>query len=429
MAGLLRPGSVHQPDVGLSEPGAPSYRALFAVPGLGRAVVSALFARTAATMQLVVVVLFVLARFHSPALAGVTVMMASLPGLFVSPLAGALLDRVARIPLMALDYSIGGSGLVVLCGLALAGALPRWALLVTVGAAALSTPLSSTGMRALFPTLVPRVLWDRANAIDSGGYVVAAVMGPGLAGLSVALLGSTVGLLVPAGLLMGAALLLTGVRLPATPRTDRTPILTDAARAVGYVWRHPTLRMLAVTISIMNLSWGAENVGLPVLVLHRLHGGATTVGLLFAISGVSGIVAALVVGRIGSEGRERLMLTAGCLISVPMMAGLAVLRSEWQLALCMVVGGLASGPIDVGIFSLRQRVTDPQWFGRAFAVSMSLNMLGLPIGAAVAGPLLARSTRAPFLAAAAIVLVSALLPHLMGDRRAPAVVVTAGAAN
>ena len=426
MARLLRPGPVHQPDVGLSPAAAPSYRALFAVPGLARAVVSALFARTAATMQSVVVVLFVLARFHSPVLAGITVMMASLPGLFVAPLAGALLDRVARIPLMALDYSIGAAGLVSLCVLALSGVLPRWALLVTVGASALSTPLSATGMRALFPTLVPRAMWDRANAVDSGGYVVAAVMGPALAGLSVALFGSTAGLLAPATLFAAAAVLLTGVRLPATERTDDTPLLTDSVRALVYVWRHPTLRMLAVTVSVMNLGWGAENVGLPVLVLRRLHGGAPTVGLLFAISGVAGILGALVTGRVGSEGRERRFLSLGCLLGVPMMAGLAFLHSEWQLALCMLIGGLASGPIDVGIFSLRQRVTDPQWFGRAFAVSMSLNMLGLPIGAALAGPVLAHSVAAAFLGAGAIILFTAALPYVMGDRSVPAAVRPAG---
>ena len=396
------------------------------MPGLARSVGSALLARTAAAMQAVVVVLFVLSRFHSPALAGVTVMMASLPGLLVSPMAGALLDRVARIPLMALDYSVGGSALLVLTLLALSHHLPRWALLATVGAAALSTPLSATGMRALFPTLVPRHLWDRANAIDSGGYVVAAIMGPGLAGLAVATLGSTVGLIVPAGLLVGAAVLLVGVRLPASVQAEPVHLVVDAGRALVYVWRHPTLRMLAVTVSVLNLGWGVESVGLPVLVLRRLHGGAPTVGLLFAVMGLAGIFAALVVGRLGSEGRERSFLSIGCIVTVPMMAGLALLHSEWLVAGCMFLGGLASGPVDVGIFSLRQRVTDPQWFGRAFAVSMSLNMLGLPIGAALAGPILAHSVTAAFLAAAAVLLLASVLPHLMGDRTAPATVIHAG---
>ena len=53
----------------------------------------------------------------------------------------------------------------------------------------------------------------------------------------------------------------------------------------------------------------------------------------------------------------------------------------------MLVYGGAGGPIDIGMFSMRQRRTDPDWYGRAFAVSMSLNYVGNPIGSAVAGPL------------------------------------------
>jgi MFS family permease len=395
-----------------------SYRALFEVPGVGRGVGSALLARTAAQMQAVVLVLFVLAHFHSASLAGLTVMMVSLPGLVVSPLAGALLDRVSRVPLMVLDYGIGGSALCALSVLALTHHLSRWALLLTVGTAALTTPLSNAGMRALFPTLVPRKLWDRANAVDSGGYVVAAIVGPGLAGLSVAVVGSTKGLLVPAGLLVGAAALLVGVRLPRTVRAGTHPhLVRDAGRAVGYVWRQPDLRMLAVMVSVFNLGWGMESVGVPVLVLHRLHGGSLTVGLLFAVMGLTGIVAALVTGRAGSEGRERRFLSLGSGISAVSMAGVAVLPTEPLVAMAMAVGGLATGPLDVGIFSLRQRVTDPEWFGRAFAVSMSLNSLGLPLGAALAGPVLTHSVTAAFLLAAGFALVATALPHAMSGGR------------
>ena len=38
-------------------------------------------------------VLFVLQRFHSPSLAGITVFLAIAPGIALSPIAGALLDR------------------------------------------------------------------------------------------------------------------------------------------------------------------------------------------------------------------------------------------------------------------------------------------------------------------------------------------------
>jgi MFS family permease len=53
----------------------------------------------------------------------------------------------------------------------------------------------------------------------------------------------------------------------------------------------------------------------------------------------------------------------------------------------MALQGLLNGPLDVAMFTLRQRRTDPAWLGRAFAVSMSLNFAGYPIGAAMGGAL------------------------------------------
>ena len=53
----------------------------------------------------------------------------------------------------------------------------------------------------------------------------------------------------------------------------------------------------------------------------------------------------------------------------------------------MAISGLANGPLDIALFTLRQRRTDPAWMGRAFTVSMNLNFSGFPIGAAVAGVL------------------------------------------
>ncbi len=58
-----------------------------------------------------------------------------------------------------------------------------------------------------------------------------------------------------------------------------------------------------------------------------------------------------------------------------------------SIAAMMALFGLLTGPMDVGLFTIRQRRTDPAWMGRAFAISMAVNYMGLPIGAALAGAL------------------------------------------
>jgi hypothetical protein len=57
----------------------------------------------------------------------------------------------------------------------------------------------------------------------------------------------------------------------------------------------------------------------------------------------------------------------------------------------MALNGFLNGPLDIALFTLRQRRTDPAWTGRAFAVSMSFNYVGIPIGAAIAGIVAGRS--------------------------------------
>jgi hypothetical protein len=79
----------------------------------------------------------------------------------------------------------------------------------------------------------------------------------------------------------------------------------------------------------------------------------------------------------------------------------------------VVLIGIGSSVMDVALFSLRQRVTDPAWFGRAFAVSMHLNYSGIPIGSAVSGPLLAISTPFALGVAVGFALLAAILTWIM----------------
>lgn len=401
----------------MSSQASPSYRALFALPGFGRLVGSALMSRTANQMNALLLVLFVLDRWRSPQLSGLVVLVAIVPGLVVSPIAGAILDRGARVPLIMLDFATGAAALVLVVMLAAVGVLQPWMLILIVGLASLTMPLSNSGTRSLFPLIVPRTLWDRANAADSGAFVIATVAGPGVAGVVVALIGTTRALLVPAAIWIAAAVLLVGLRLPIPENASRGSVLGDALSGLLYVLRNRSLRALAVTLAVFNLGGGVMSVAIPVLVLTRLHGGSVQTGALFAVMGAAGIVAGLLSGRIDSEGRERELMIAGCLGSV---AGLLVLAGAGSMAAAaagMAIIGIANGPLDIGLFSLRQRVTDPAWFGRAFAVSMSLNFIGYPTGSALSGPIVAHSVTAALVIGAGFAALSTLAPLLMLERQ------------
>jgi MFS family permease len=368
-----------------------SYGALFRVPSIGRILLGMQIARISQSMVSVTMVLFALATYGSSTIAGLAAFFIMFPGLMVSPIAGALLDRHGRTRLVALDYVIALVTLVLIGALSLAHALPAALLIAIAGVASLTTPLSGTGVRSLFPLIVPTHLWERVNAIDSTGYVMATIIGPPLAALMFAAWGGAVAFIVIGLSFAVAAVIIAGAPDP-TPQTEtRLPLLTEAWEGLIYTWRNPTLRGLGFCISVLNLNTGVYNIVVPLIVLRWLQLDARIVGLVFAVQGVAGIVSAVFFGRHDTRSRERMML------AVPMFAtgaAIAILLLKSNLVvvvLVMLITGFLNGPIDIALFTVRQRRTDKNWTGRAFAVSMAFNALGLPIGSALAGVVAARS--------------------------------------
>jgi len=94
------------------------------------------------------------------------------------------------------------------------------------------------------------------------------------------------------------------------------------------------------------------------------------------------VVSALVAGRMHLEGRERAWMAAAILVEAAGFAIVIAANAFWVAVAAAAVVGLASGPFDVSVFTLRQRRTDPAQYGRAFAISMALNHVGEPVGSA-----------------------------------------------
>lgn len=363
-------------------------------------------------MWLLILVLFVLGRYQSPQLAGITAFLAVMPGLLMAPVAGALLDRHGRARLVVADYLIAAFAAGLLALLSAAHALSPPVLLTIVAFASLTNPLSIAGARSLFPILVPRSLWERANAFDSSGHVIATLLAAPLAGTLVGLVGGEWALAAAGVLFLAAAIVM--LRLPEPPGLPQADgsVLLNAWRGLQYVVRNPTLRGLALTLSTVNIGQGVLVIALPVLVLDHLHGGPTTVGLLWGAMGAGGLIAAVAAGRMSTLGRERRMLVGTTLLTCVAIAILPFAGTIAVVAVAAVMLGVANGPFDVAMFTLRQRRTDPAWFGRAFAVSMSLNYVGTPIGSALAGPLVSWSVNTALWVAVVMALISAVLAVL-----------------
>lgn len=401
-----------------AQPPAPSYRSLLRIRGVRPLLVTALLSRTAMMMSTVAFVLFALQRFHSPAVAGLTVFLLVFPGIVMSPVNGALLDRFGRTRMMSVDLTVAAAGMLLIALLAWTGALNVAELLLIVALASLTGTLSSGGTRSLFPLVVPEHLWERANALDILCYGSAAILGPGLAGALTEWAGGPGALLAIAAAYLIAAVPLLRVHDPRPARPGTSGVLRDAWAGVRYLSRSRSLRWLAITICLVNVGWGIVTVALPLAVLS-LHSSAGVVGAIFAVEGIVGAPAAMLGGRLDTRGRERTVM-AVCITAMAAGTLLLLAPSLALLFLGLALIGAANGPLNVALFALRQRRTAPAWFGRVFAISISVNYSGMPIGAAIAGAIAAHSLAPALLIAAALPVVAAGLVWNIPAAEAPA---------
>jgi predicted MFS family arabinose efflux permease len=382
------------------------------VRGFPRLYASLALARVSGQMLSVALVLFVLQRYGSPQLAGAATFLATFPGLLLSPIAGAVLDRYPRVRLMALDYMVAAAMLFLIAALSFAHRLSGPELLVICGLGSLTGPLSQAGARAIFPSIVPGHLWERGNALDSTSHVLSSIIGAPLAGVLVALAGGEWALAVTAVLFAAAGLAIVGVHDPG-PRQRGRGVLVEAWDGLVYVLRNRTLAGLALTFFSFSVGWGILLIAVPVLILTRFHAGPSTVGYIWGAMGVAGMVATLLVGRIRTLGRER-QLIAGSIVAIAVaMSVIPLAGSVVGVGAAMVAVAIVETPWDISFLTLRQRRTDPKKFGRAFAVSVALNMIGSPVGSALAGPLIAWSLTGALWFAAAVTLLAAVFPMVM----------------
>ena len=396
---------------------APSYRSLLRVRGFKPLLATALLARTALMMSTVAFVLFALQRFHSPAIAGLTVFLLVFPGMAMSPINGALLDRFGRARMMAVDLALTAAAVLAIAVLAWSGALNAAEMLLIVSLASLTGSLSSGGTRALFPLVVPEPLWERANAIDMIGYAAGAIVGPALAGGLTATVGGPGALLAIAVVYVAAALPLLVVPDPAVRRAGSRGVFRDARDGLAYVMRSRSLRWLGVSLFLVNAGWGIVTVALPLAVFAR-GSGPGVVGAVFAIEGIVAVPAAILGGRLNTRGRERNIISlAAAAIGAATLVLLAPSLAPLFVGLAVI--GAANGPLNVALAAMRQRRTPPGWFGRVFAISISLNYAGMPVGAAIAGVVAGRSMTAALLVAAGLALVAAIVVWNIPASEAP----------
>jgi MFS family permease len=361
-------------------------RWIWTLPGYASFYLGATLGRLAAEMLPVAVVLLVLDRTGSPALASATVAAASLPSVVTGPLLGAWLDRTRhRRAALAANQALLVVGLAGM--LLAAGRAPGWSLAALAVAGGLAAPMLTGGVTSMIPLLVPAPLLPRANAMEAASFNSAAVLGPALAGAAVARLGSSsaIGLQV----LIAVAAMAAIARMPALGPAEpdgaaRAPLGRTLRAGLAHLARTPVLRGVTITSVLAYGAQGLLPLALPLL-SERLGAGPGGAGYLFAAVEVGAIAGVFIAVRMAASRPPQWIVLGGTALLALGTAALA-LAPSFPVALALAAtAGLAAGPAFAALFSVRQQWSPAGLRGQIFTTAASLKVGAFALGAALAG--------------------------------------------
>lgn len=359
-------------------------RPLWRTTGLGVLFTASTTARLANEAARVAMVLLVLERTRSPALAGAVVAASTLPSLVTGPLLGAWLDKTPHR-----RRAFAGNQVLLLGalgGMLLAtGHAPSYAVVLLGLVAGLTSPVLTGGFTGLIAPLVPAPLLRRAYGAEATSYNVAGVAGPALAGAVTAAFGATWAVAVTAALSLAALAAVLRVPMPA-PVVDATA--PGLLRTVSIGLRHlaltPPLRAVTVTTTLSMGGLGALPVVFPLLA-EDLGVHASASGYLFSTFAVGALAGSLAIAsRSPRTGPMRMAFLGVAGLAVAFTAVALAPNLPTALAFILVAGAL-EGPVLASTLAVRE-LHSPDWMRtQVVTTAASLKFGAYAAGSALAG--------------------------------------------
>jgi len=245
-----------------------------------------------------------------------------------------------------------------------------------------------------------------ANIASSAAEGLGTLLGPAIAGLSIAAIGPNAATGVTAVLMLVAGVSVASVRVP-TIRTSAGPTGPAAALTSGLraAMRTAAIRWTLLDAWLQTLVRGMLNVLLVVAAIERLGMGESGVGTLNAAIGAGGFVGALV--ALSLTGRSAFSSTAAMALALwGLPIAVVGIVTDPIVAIGMIaIVGLSNAIFDVSLFTLLQRAAPNE----ARVGTMGLLDSGAAASAAIGG-LLASGLVATVGIQAALVAAGAVLP-------------------
>jgi MFS family permease len=310
-----------------------------------------------------------------------------IPTFILSPIAGVLTDRYDRFRIMVLAQTFFMLQALTMGILVLFNLVQVWHIIMLSLFFGIISAFDSPARHSLVIDLVddPKDLGN-AIALNSAIFNGARLVGPAIAGLTIAAVGEGICFMLNAASFVAVIYALLQIKIPFKRQVIVNTNLRDSlSEGIRYTFRSVPIRTLLALLAILSLAGFPFIVLLPAYAKEILHGGPQTLGFLMSALGAGALTAAIYMA-----GRNK-VLGLGKIISIfSSLMGLSIIAASFsgKLHLSLVIfffGGMAMIMSIAAINTMVQTIAEEDKRGRVMSFYAMALMGTTPIGNLLAG--------------------------------------------
>jgi MFS family permease len=321
---------------------------------------------------------------HNASAVGIVMALQFGPQLLLLPWTGFAADHYDKRKLLIVTQGVMGVLALMLGVFTLTGIVQLWHVYVFALLSGCASAFDAPVRQIFVADLVGEADLSNAIALNSTSFNMARMIGPAVAGVTIASVGTGWAFLLNGAsffAVLASLFLLRVSGLHTRLRALRTKgSLTEGLR---YVWARPDLMAILIMLFLIGTFGMNFPIFISTMAVTVFHADARGYGLLTSTLAIGTIAGALL-----AAGRERphfksllygaLVFGVGCTLA-------AIAPNYWLFAGALVIIGVGALTFSNTTNSLMQLTTEPAMRGRVIALRVGVALGGTPIGAPIVG--------------------------------------------
>jgi MFS family permease len=321
---------------------------------------------------------------HNATAVGVVMALQFAPQFLLLPFTGFAADHLDRRKLLFATQAAMGALALALGILTVAGLVQLWHVYVLAFLLGCVTAFDAPARQTFVSELVGDADLSNAVALNSTSFNAARLIGPAVAGILIAAVGSGWVFLINAASFAAVLCSLWLLRADELQQANRAAGTGGRiAEGFRYIWKRPDLKTMLLMIFLI----GTFGLNFPIFIstmsVTVFHGDASQYGLLTSIMAIGSVAGALLAAR--RENPSIALLLAAAAIFGSGLALAAIMPSYWLFGLALIVIGVSAQTFTTSTIGLVQLSTEPEMRGRVMAILLAIALGGTPLGAPLVG--------------------------------------------